>query len=239
MRRGLLVSSRTVRTPEVGQHLGAQAEVAQRRPGRGRRRAPGLRAARRRRSAARPARQVQPRRAARRRGTRPRPSSSIIRSQARGGAARRRPMPNTSRGHAARSAPAPASGRPGARRRPAPAPGTRCPRRRCRRRRRGTRRVRPGPRGRTVVSAHPPHQQLARQPVLDEVGDAHDAQAVLGGEALEVGQARHLAVLAHDLADHAGRLAAGQARQIDAASVWPERTSTPPRRPAAGRCARG
>ena len=52
-------------------------------------------------------------------------------------------------------------------------------------------------------------------PVLHEVGNPQDAQVVLGGEALELGHARHRTVNAHDLADDAGGLEAGHACEVD------------------------
>ena len=83
-------------------------------------------------------------------------------------------------------------------------------------------------------------------------------QAVLLGELLEVGHARHRAVVAHDLADDAGGLEPGEAREIDRAlglpgahqhaaalarsgKTWPGVTSPRAarrRRPRSGSCAR-
>ena len=52
--------------------------------------------------------------------------------------------------------------------------------------------------------------------VLDQIGNGADLQAVLGGKFLQVGQARHGAVIVHDLADHGGRAGAGHAGQVAA-----------------------
>ena len=52
--------------------------------------------------------------------------------------------------------------------------------------------------------------------MLDQVGDGADLQAVLGGEQLQVGQARHGAVVLHDLADHGGGRSAGHRGQVAA-----------------------
>jgi hypothetical protein len=54
------------------------------------------------------------------------------------------------------------------------------------------------------------------QPVADQVGDRADHQAVLVREALEVGTARHRAVLVQDLDDHGRGLEAGEACKIAA-----------------------
>ena len=70
--------------------------------------------------------------------------------------------------------------------------------------------------------------KVVLQPVIDEVRDGADLQAV-GGRSVQVRHARHGAVVVHDLADDAGRVQPGQARQVDGTSVWPVRTSTPPR----------
>ena len=56
---------------------------------------------------------------------------------------------------------------------------------------------------------------LMAQAVADELGDGEDPEAVLGAERDEVGDARHFAVVAHDFADDAGGIEAGQARQVD------------------------
>ena len=52
-------------------------------------------------------------------------------------------------------------------------------------------------------------------PVADQVGDRDQQQAVLAANALEVGHARHRAVVVDDLAQHAGRVEAGQAGEVD------------------------
>ena len=59
-------------------------------------------------------------------------------------------------------------------------------------------------------------QRFVAAAVLDQVGDGADLQAVLGGEQLQVGQARHGAVVVHDLADHRGGRAAGHGGQVAA-----------------------
>ena len=56
---------------------------------------------------------------------------------------------------------------------------------------------------------------LVAQAVADEFGDSENAQIVLGAERDQVGNAGHFAVVAHDFADDAGGLQAGEARQID------------------------
>jgi hypothetical protein len=66
-----------------------------------------------------------------------------------------------------------------------------------------------------------PHDALALEAVGDQIGDRAQDQVVLGGEGLELGHPRHLAIVLHDLADHAGRLAPGQPRQIDRALGLP------------------
>ena len=57
-------------------------------------------------------------------------------------------------------------------------------------------------------------QFLARLPVLDQVGDRADFQAVLPGEFQQLRQPRHCAVVVHDFADDADGAAAREARQI-------------------------
>ena len=52
-------------------------------------------------------------------------------------------------------------------------------------------------------------------PVADQVGDRDHQQAVLGAEALEVGHPGHRAVVVDDLAEHAGRVQAGHAGEVD------------------------
>ena len=54
------------------------------------------------------------------------------------------------------------------------------------------------------------------QAVADQVLDGADLEAVPLGEGDEVRHARHGAVVVHDLADDAGRIEAGQPREIDA-----------------------
>ena len=60
-------------------------------------------------------------------------------------------------------------------------------------------------------------EPLGQPAVCREVLDADHVQAVLGGEALEVGPPRHRAVVVHDLADHGRRLQAGHPREVDGA----------------------
>jgi hypothetical protein len=49
----------------------------------------------------------------------------------------------------------------------------------------------------------------------DQIGNRADFHAVQLGEFHEVGQPRHRAIIVHDLADDAGRIKAGQPRNID------------------------
>ena len=93
---------------------------------------------------------------------------------------------------------------------------------------------------------HALDELLVAAAVGDQVGDRDHLQAVALAEGDEVRHPGHRAVVVHDLADHAGRVEAGQPREVDAASVWPARSSTPPRlglaagtRGRAGRCSRG
>ena len=66
------------------------------------------------------------------------------------------------------------------------------------------------------ASAIAPHELLALAAVADEVGDRDQQQAVLVAELLELGQARHVAlVLADDLAQDPGRIQPGHAAQVD------------------------
>ena len=51
--------------------------------------------------------------------------------------------------------------------------------------------------------------------VADEVGDRDEQQVVLGRERLQLGHARHRAVVVHDLAEHAGGVQPGHAGQVD------------------------
>src|SRR5579885_1114912 len=60
-------------------------------------------------------------------------------------------------------------------------------------------------------------ERVAADAVLDEARDGDDLEVVALGEGLEVRQARHRAVLAHDLADDARRLEAGEPREVDRA----------------------
>ena len=51
--------------------------------------------------------------------------------------------------------------------------------------------------------------------VLDQVGDGDHLQAVLPAVRNEIRHAGHGSVVLHDLADHAGRVQPGEAREID------------------------
>ena len=62
---------------------------------------------------------------------------------------------------------------------------------------------------------HAPHELLAVAAVADEIGDRDEHEAVLGREALEVGQALHRAVVVDDLGEHAGRVAAREPGEVD------------------------
>ncbi len=57
-------------------------------------------------------------------------------------------------------------------------------------------------------------QPLALAPVADELFDGAHAQLVPAREPEQLGQARHLAVVAHDLADDADRAAAGELHEV-------------------------
>jgi hypothetical protein len=52
--------------------------------------------------------------------------------------------------------------------------------------------------------------------VMDQVGDGADLQLVFATEFDQVGQARHAAIVFHDLADHRGRRQAGQFGEVAA-----------------------
>ncbi|MCY1240970.1 hypothetical protein D9M69_396780 [compost metagenome] len=49
---------------------------------------------------------------------------------------------------------------------------------------------------------------------MDQVGNGADLQVVFPGEFDQVGQARHGAVVLHDLADHGGGRQAGQGAEV-------------------------
>ncbi len=55
---------------------------------------------------------------------------------------------------------------------------------------------------------------LGAQPVMDQVGDGADTDAVLLGEQLQVRATRHCAVVIHDLDNHRGRGKTGHACQV-------------------------
>jgi len=57
---------------------------------------------------------------------------------------------------------------------------------------------------------------LGAAAIGDQVGDRADLQPVVRGEAEQVGQARHRAVVVNDFADHGGRRETGQRGQIAA-----------------------
>ena len=57
--------------------------------------------------------------------------------------------------------------------------------------------------------------RLGATPVRDQVGDGDDEQAVLLGEALEVGSPLHRAVCVHELGDHAAVATSREAREVD------------------------
>ena len=59
------------------------------------------------------------------------------------------------------------------------------------------------------------HVLLVLHPVVDDVGDRDDLQAMADGELIQVRQPGHGAVFVHDFADHGGRGHAGDGRQID------------------------
>ncbi len=62
---------------------------------------------------------------------------------------------------------------------------------------------------------HATHELLAVPAVTDEVGDRDQHEAVLLGEALEVGEALHRAVVVDDLRQHARRVATGEPGEVD------------------------
>src|SRR5450759_4394433 len=62
----------------------------------------------------------------------------------------------------------------------------------------------------------PADELLVAAPVLDEVGDGDDLEAVLLGVRDEIGHAGHRAVVVHDLADDGRGVQAGEAREVDA-----------------------
>jgi hypothetical protein len=60
-----------------------------------------------------------------------------------------------------------------------------------------------------------PHELLAVRAVLDEVLDGDHLEAEAAGQVVELGQPGHATLLVEHLADDAGRIAAGQAGEID------------------------
>ena len=64
-------------------------------------------------------------------------------------------------------------------------------------------------------------QLVVAAPVRDQVGDRDHLELVLRAVALEVGHARHRAVVVHHLADHAGRVEPGSRARSTAASGLP------------------
>ena len=74
---------------------------------------------------------------------------------------------------------------------------------------------------REVRLRNPVHQALLVLAELDEIGDGGDLQPVLFREFVQVGAARHGAVIVQDLADDPGGLEAGQVRQVNDALGMP------------------
>ena len=68
--------------------------------------------------------------------------------------------------------------------------------------------------GRQPRLDHALDQLVVPAPVGDQVGDGDHLQPVLRAVALEVGHARHRAVVVHHLADHAGRVEAREPREV-------------------------
>ena len=68
--------------------------------------------------------------------------------------------------------------------------------------------------GRQLCPGQPFDEAVVAHSVLDQVGDRDHQEAVPAGESAEGRNARHRPVLVHDFADHAGRVKAGEARQI-------------------------
>ena len=64
-----------------------------------------------------------------------------------------------------------------------------------------------------IGNAH--NRAFVAQPVADHLRHGQDAQPVLLAKGNQVRDAGHLAVVAHDLADHAGGIQTGHASQID------------------------
>jgi hypothetical protein len=71
------------------------------------------------------------------------------------------------------------------------------------------------PRGRHPRLGDPPDELLVLAAVLDQLGDADHQQTVFLAELHQVGNPCHRAVVVDDLAQHAGRVEARQARQVD------------------------
>ena len=69
--------------------------------------------------------------------------------------------------------------------------------------------------GRQPRLHHALDEPVVLAPVGDQVGDRDHLQPVARAVALEVGDARHRAVVVHDLADHAGGVQARQPREVD------------------------
>jgi hypothetical protein len=69
--------------------------------------------------------------------------------------------------------------------------------------------------GRKTYGRNALDQLLGPASVLDQVGDGHHLQAVPPAVRNEVGDARHRSVVVHDLAQHAGGIQPGQAREVD------------------------
>ena len=66
---------------------------------------------------------------------------------------------------------------------------------------------------------------FGRESIPDQVGDGADPEAVLMGEALEIGAARHAAILVEDLDNDRGRPQPARRARSQPASVCPARVS--------------
>ena len=60
------------------------------------------------------------------------------------------------------------------------------------------------------------HQPVVGVAIGDQIADGADLQAVAAGERDQIGQARHGAIVVHDLADHTAGAEAGEARDVHA-----------------------
>ena len=83
------------------------------------------------------------------------------------------------------------------------------------------------------------HQRLGAHPVLDQIRDRDHQQLVPLRELRQLRHAGHRAVLVHDFADDAGRIEAGDAREIDGRfGLAGAHEHAAGRAPAAATCAR-